>query len=203
MKPSLIETFVEMQKADLEAMQRVMAPSLDLEAIARGPILSISAEQIEELARTHRTLTQQDREDIIAMLRGRASTPVRASYPLPKGASWAKLRIKFFDGHTVKVKYQGMPMATFDYKQLGFEDKKSHNPDGKWKFLRTMAEDGAITNSKFNKSFNRTTKYETARRLMRFFGMSENPFHEYTKADGYRPKFVLLPESAAASSDTD
>ncbi len=117
---------------------------------------------------------------------------VRSSYPLPKGAKWHKLIIKFFDGHTVKVNYDNLPTKTFDYKDMGFVDNKNNNPDTKWELLKSMAENGgSLTSGNFDSRFNRNIKYELNEGLKKFFNMSENPIPKYNKTDGYKPLFIL------------
>lgn len=118
---------------------------------------------------------------------------LRATYFLPENASWGGLTIKFFDGHTVKVSYDGLPTKTFDYKDMGFVNNKTHNPDTKWEFLRAMADSGGgLTNLKFNRKFNRNAKYELSQKLKKFFGMTKDPIPTYTKRDGYKPLFTIL-----------
>lgn len=117
------------------------------------------------------------------------------SYQLPKEAKWEKLIIKFFDGHTVKITYDNLKTQTFNYKDMGFIDKKTNNPDTKWEFLRKIAENGgSLTNLKYDKRFNRNVKYLVNKRLKEFFGMNEDPIFCYTKKIGYKPLFTILPE---------
>lgn len=121
--------------------------------------------------------------------------PITQSYKLPENAKWEKLVIKFFDGHTVKVTYDDLKTQTFNYKDMGFIDRKTNNPDTKWKFLIAIAENGgSLTNSKYDKRFSRNVKYEVNKRLKDFFGMDSNPIFCYTKKIGYKPLFTILPE---------
>ncbi|MEY4747040.1 MAG: hypothetical protein RLZZ416_89, partial [Candidatus Parcubacteria bacterium] len=47
---------------------------------------------------------------VIEIIEEKKPTPkARASYQLPAGAKWEKLRLKFFDDHTIKAKYPGIP----------------------------------------------------------------------------------------------
>lgn len=145
------------------------------------------------------SLSFEDRKEIVNMLMQRLNKkekPIitRASYSLPKNASWEGLRIKFFDGHTVKVKYPSLPVKTFDYKDMGFKNNKTQNPNLYWKFLKALAENGgtySISNT-FNRQFCRQTKFETAKRLKAFFGLRTDPFYRYCKREGLKPKFALL-----------
>jgi hypothetical protein len=121
----------------------------------------------------------------------------QTSYLLPAGSAWEKLQIKFVDGHTVKVRYPGMRTDSFNFKDLGFQNDKTNNPDTRWEFLRQLASNGgSLPVSKFDSRFNRQAKYELSGRLKTFFGMSEDPFYRYKAGAGYSIKFVLR-------SDTD
>lgn len=133
-------------------------------------------------------------DKVAARISPKPVIPQTTGYYLPVGAVWEKLRIKFVDGHTVKVRYPDIPTRTFDFKQMGFEDRKTHNPDTKWAFLRAMSERGSITLEKFDRRFNRTVKYETNERFKKFFGMNKDAFEPYAKKTGYRPAFALFPE---------
>ncbi len=131
---------------------------------------------------------------------GRASTRresqfVIASYLLPQNATWEALDIKFIDGHFVQVSYPNMDSKKFDYKDMGFVNMKTTNPDQKWKLLQAIAENGgALTNSKWSREFGRNIKYELNEGLKRFFGMKTNPIPHYTKKNGYRVLFSLRGE---------
>lgn len=119
----------------------------------------------------------------------------RAFYHLPEGAKWGKLTMRFIDGHTVKVSYEGLPTKTFDYKDMGFSDQKKNNPNIKWKFLVSLADNyGNLTSLNFDRKFHKNAKYELNETLKSFFDMSENPIPKYTKRDGYRTLFRIIPE---------
>ncbi|HVU06642.1 MAG TPA: hypothetical protein VHE10_02545 [Candidatus Paceibacterota bacterium] len=135
-------------------------------------------------------------EDIAGLLRTTKENRNRAAYPLPNGAKLERLKIKFVDGHTVKMKYPGMPTIKFDYKDVGFLDRKTQNPDTKWEFLRAIADNGgSLPVSQFDARYSRNVKYETSERLKTFLGIAENPFHPYRKSEGYYPKFSLISEA--------
>jgi len=114
------------------------------------------------------------------------------SYPLPSGAVWESLTVKFLDGHIVKVSYVGMESKKFDFKDMGFINMKTMKPDKKWELLRAIADHGgALTMSGWNREFGRNVKYELNEGLKRFFQMEENPIPHYNKRQGYRTIFVL------------
>ncbi|MCU0660167.1 MAG: hypothetical protein MUD00_00940 [Candidatus Pacebacteria bacterium] len=120
---------------------------------------------------------------------------VIASYPLPKNAVWESLDIQFIDGHFVKVSYPNLESKKFNYKDMGFVNMKTTNPDLKWRLLYAIAEnDGALTTTKWDRGFGRNVKYELNEGLKRFFGMATNPIPHYTKRDGYKPLFSIRRE---------
>lgn len=181
----------------IERIQKLLAPSLEQinnlkkqmeeKRESENPILfyqrPIEYDILDELKKLNQKNNQPKNEN------------PRLSYKLPDGASWERLVIKFFDGHTVKVTYDNLKTQTFNYKDMGFIDRKTNNPDTKWKFLIAIAENGgSLTNLKYDKRFNRNVKYLVNKRLKEFFGMNEDPIFCYTKKIGYKPLFTILPE---------
>ena len=204
MRPYL-EQVARTQEAVDSLTKSITSPSLSLSTcifreepvvyVPRGPaIVRLDPDSMTEMV-----------QKVVAILREDSKpTRVKAWYPLPKEAVWGKLRFKFIDGHTVKVKYPTLHAETFDFKQLGFLNRKTNGPDIKWEFLRALARyGGSVTNHEFDRRFNRTTKYETAKRLKAFFGMSEDPFEDYTKKNGYRLKFAIFSDSDSAFEDDE
>ena len=131
-------------------------------------------------------------EDIASVPTKPTSDVVVASYTLPTNATWESLDIKFLDGHIVKVSYPNMKSEKFDYKEMGFANGKTRNPNLKWMLLKAMADNGgALINTKWDRKFGRNIKYELNEGLKKFFGMKEPPIPHYTKKDGYHTKFTL------------
>lgn len=60
-------------------------------------------------------------------------------FSTPSNATWADLRIKFIDGHTVSVSIRG-DSGTYVYSQLGMVDSRSGKPTVGWELLRSFAE---------------------------------------------------------------
>jgi hypothetical protein len=116
-------------------------------------------------------------DKVVERLKPQHAPQGRASYPLPKGANLAKLKFKQVDGHTVKVKYLGLPTGTFDYKDFGMENKKSHQPDAVWKCLCKLFETNRITG--YNRGITRNTKYKLNACLKAFFETDEDFFYRY------------------------
>lgn len=175
--------------------------------LADGILSSVSSDVLKEhetihyipapvAFRNYARLHPEDREQLVEEISVRIIKPritkQRAEYPLPPGATWEKLEIRFFDGHTVKIKWGDMPTQTFDYKDMGFLNRKTNNPDMKWEMLRDMAShDGSLPVTHFRKSYHRTAKYQLAKRLKAFFNMHSDPFEPYARKHGYRVRFSL------------
>jgi hypothetical protein len=61
-------------------------------------------------------------------------------------AKWEDLTIKFINGHDVSIEYNGRTVKRSDYKEMGFEDSKTHRPNKQWEFLRLLSKTkGTIT----------------------------------------------------------
>ena len=186
---------IEEHKARVQDVFEKMKPSVD--------VLSNFQKQIREAKESYvlklPSYTFPDRSVFIPSYKAPEQNVLvvknRRSYHLPIGSSWAKLTIKFFDGHTVKVSYPDLPTKTFDYKDMGFVDKKTNNPNNKWKMLQSIAENrGRLTNAKYDRKFSRNIKYELNIGLKTFFNMTENPISNYTKEEGYVASFIILKE---------
>lgn len=203
---ALMSRLAESLKPTIEIMQRMQASTLE----AMTPREMYITRPVTYSPRTITMRLHQDDLEFLADKLGERIQPLkrantRASYILPEGAQLRKVRMKFVDGHTVKVQYPGMALMIFDYKDLGFVNRKTNNPDTKWEFLRTMAENGgSLTASKFDRRFGRNTKYEVSERLKTFFGVEDRElFYPYSKADGYRTHITLLTEQDRMSIEDE
>lgn len=131
-------------------------------------------------------------EDLVATPVAREVQVVTASYLLPKNAQWGSMLIEFMDGHFIRASYPGKKSEKFDYKDMGFLNRKTLRPDRKWELLRAIAEnDGALTKENWDYRFYRNVKYELNKKLMRFFGMDTPPIPHYTKKRGYEVRFII------------
>lgn len=115
-----------------------------------------------------------------------------ASYQLPHNAKWESLEFKFIDGYIVSVSYPNLKAQRFDYKDMGFANERTTEPDIKWELLRTIANrGGALTKEHWDRRLHRNIKYELNEGLKRFFGMTTSPIPRYTRRDGYATLFVI------------
>ncbi|MBU0686772.1 MAG: hypothetical protein KKB81_02810 [Candidatus Margulisbacteria bacterium] len=58
---------------------------------------------------------------------------------VPNGTKWDAITIKFIDGHTIKITGKNVN-ETRNYKEMGFEDRKSLLPNIQWEMLGQLAE---------------------------------------------------------------
>jgi len=115
---------------------------------------------------------------------------------LPPGTKWENITIKFKDGHDVEIYLNEKLIKKTDYKQMGFENKKSRLPNMQWETLQLLASingelsyDGGKTIDKGKKR--KQTLVDT---LKTYFGINEDPFYSYRKEKAYKIKLNLIPE---------
>ena len=60
---------------------------------------------------------------------------------MPSNSKWEDITIKLIDGHNVDIKVKDKIIRS-DYKQMGFEDKKSRKPNQQWSMLQLLASKG-------------------------------------------------------------
>jgi hypothetical protein len=112
-----------------------------------------------------------------------------------KGLKWEDISIRFVDGHNVKIKAKGT-QASVGYKEMGFEDSRSLNPNSQWGLLKLLADhNGRLSweSSQANPSFKKK-KQLLSRGLKSYFGIQEDPFHPYKEQKTYHIKLTVLPE---------
>ncbi len=62
---------------------------------------------------------------------------------IPAGTKWQDITIKFNDGHNVNIQFKEKVFRS-DYKEMGFEDKRTRNPDKQWELLIKLSESNSI-----------------------------------------------------------
>jgi hypothetical protein len=109
-------------------------------------------------------------------------------FPTPPGATWADVRIRFLDGHTVSVQVREQS-GRFGHADLGMVNAKNNTPTVAWELLRTIAEErGHLTWASRKASVDhRKRKQVLADRLRAFFGIDADPFE--VDGGGWRAKF--------------
>lgn len=71
-------------------------------------------------------------------------------FDLPEGTKWEDIKIHFIDGHTVDIKINDNKYDK-TYRELGFENKKTHLPNLQWSLLKSLASEGRLITWKDNK----------------------------------------------------
>ena len=120
------------------------------------------------------------------------------TFPTPPGTNWDKhvrIMLKEF-GAIIDVKGK---RREYSFADMGFGNKQKNNgvPDAYWAVLRTFARFGGQIQwqtegvSKSEKDNLKAQVSELRKRLKAFFGLTEDPFHKYTKKRGYCTRFAL------------
>ncbi|GIW56163.1 MAG: hypothetical protein KatS3mg082_2567 [Nitrospiraceae bacterium] len=117
-------------------------------------------------------------------------------FPTPANVSWADVRIKFIDGHTVSVK-AGTAARTFVYAQMGMADRRHARPTKQWELLRAFAESyGTLTwKSRAADRRNQKRRERLAQDLKKFFRIDGEPILPTDDAKGWRTVFQLEPDN--------
>lgn len=117
-------------------------------------------------------------------------------FSTPSNATWADLRIKFIDGHTVSVSIRG-DSGTYVYSQLGMVDSRSGKPTVGWELLRSFAGgQGLLTwKSADAKRENQKRCENLTKDLQRFFRIEGKPIEYLKSAKGWRTRFSIEPDA--------
>jgi hypothetical protein len=109
--------------------------------------------------------------------------------------AWKEIRIAVVDGHTIRIQC-GQRTVRRTYLDLGLASKTSREPTRKWKLLLAVCAGRGTFRWKTLGSFDaaKNTVFLLRKTLKKTFGLDDDPFHEFTFADGWRAKFVALPE---------
>ena len=105
---------------------------------------------------------------------------------------WEEVKIRFIDGHNVRISARDAT-TTVDFKQMGFEDGRTHNPNQQWHLLALLAQGGGCLsweNSEASDNFKKK-KQVLSDTLKAFFQIDDDPFHPYRDENAYRIKFAL------------
>jgi hypothetical protein len=112
-----------------------------------------------------------------------------------EGLRWQDINIRFVDGHGVKIAAKDIAL-TVDFKQLGFEDARTRNPNSQWDLLKLLAKGGgqlSWEDSEASDNFKKK-KQLLSNTLKAYFQIDEDPFFPYRSEKAYRTKFKLKAE---------
>jgi hypothetical protein len=107
--------------------------------------------------------------------------------------SWGDLEIQFISEVEVDLIF-GDKQRRQNYSELGFEDRRKHEPDKAWRTLRDLAEcDGNIkAGTKTDRGWEALAKriQEIRKRLQHRFSLGGDPI-PYVRGTGYRARFRI------------
>jgi hypothetical protein len=113
-------------------------------------------------------------------------------FDTPPGTEWSAILIRFIDGNTVNIVI-GSRSQCYTFAEMNMKDGRNGNPTRQWKLLELLAhKEGRLAwsssaeNSKWKKQVELL-----ARRLQKFFGIAQSPFHNYKKGLGWQIKLRM------------
>jgi hypothetical protein len=120
---------------------------------------------------------------------------------IPKYATWESVIIRFVTGDSVEIRAGGRHVGVMDYKELGFDDKKTGRSDLLWGLLKYLAKaHGELSGDKLVEKDGALFKKNIPRlraRLEAGFGIASDPFLPYYKLESFRTRFVISGMPAA------
>jgi len=114
-----------------------------------------------------------------------------------KKRRWKYLDIRFKDGETILVKYNGVKLGYFSFEKMGFLNKKTRRPNNYWTALRDCI---AINNGALRADDLEAARIltpirkiasELRKSLRSAFRIHEDPFVEWGKIKDYQVKFRI------------
>jgi hypothetical protein len=117
--------------------------------------------------------------------------------PVPEGASWGDVYIRFLKGNEdAEIRVGRLGFGPKNYAVLGFKYRKAPGPDKLWETLRTLADAGGeITWDKKGDPKLKKNISLLRIRLKQLFLIDGDPFYPYQKYNAYKAKFIIKPYS--------
>ncbi|MCB2230283.1 7-cyano-7-deazaguanine synthase [bacterium] len=122
-----------------------------------------------------------------------SGTSTSQRFPTPEGTRWSDITIEVTSDNAIRVRV-GDITRSYAALDVGFRDGRTAETLSKqWKLLLVFAYcDGALSwTSPYAKPDKAKPVQELAKVLKSFFGLSESPFHRYSKEFGWVAKFKL------------
>lgn len=190
---------LKMIERESERTARMMAPFLEQmrehEELARSmmkgitpTLLGFDVDESEEDFVERISIVEADEEY--------KSTNALFPFVIPKLKSWDGLSLQFSGDKHVEITFPGFNgILKLSYVDMNCVDKRNGKPDSQWALLKILASlQGSVTwKDKSAAATIKKSKQALKRRLIELFGVEEDPFHRYTKKEGYRVKFILMP----------
>jgi hypothetical protein len=126
---------------------------------------------------------------------------------IPEAATWDSVIIMFITGDSVEIRAGGRPIGVKHYKELGFDDKKTGNPDLLWGILKYLAKvHGELSYADLDEKEGARLKKNITRlraKLKAGLGIAGDPFLPYYKSESFRTRFIIsgTPEKSGEQSD--
>lgn len=128
---------------------------------------------------------------------------------LPPNTKWGQIVMQFIDNENIKITAPDNFKYTSNYVEMGFKDKRRLCPNTQWRFLQFLSlrkgclswkslveERNAIKKEDIEKLINQAKKRKQflKDKLIEYFQINEDPFHDYRKINAYEVKFHLFPQ---------
>ena len=120
-----------------------------------------------------------------------------APLDLPEETRWENIEIKFITGNDVLITLTNdfNFRKKFNYKELGFENSRTTQPNKQWQLLERFSESEGIIDwqNRFAVKELKKRKELLSKILKSKFAIEEDPFYSYRKEKCYRAKFTIRP----------
>jgi hypothetical protein len=125
---------------------------------------------------------------------------------LPPGTKWEYIHIQFLDYDKVRIQAPNDFNKVVNFREMGFENKKTSKPNKQWDFLYQLAKyrgDLTWTIASYRKRVDthplstpkaRKQIQRISDTLKLYFNINEAAFYNYKRQKAYKTKFFLLPE---------
>jgi len=144
--------------------------------------------EIQEAERGHHSLTSATSGDVPG---GADKTAKEA---LETASRWEDIELRFLSERGLQIMVNGKAGKTMNYSELGFEDRRTSNPNRAWILLLALPEfDGTISHvGQAERDWPKVERrmQEIRKLLRKHFGISEDPL-PYIEGTGYRARFKI------------
>lgn len=123
--------------------------------------------------------------------------------PVPPNTTWEKLVIHFLDERHVVITHKEVSKYKFpaDFKRMGFGKERGNDDyDVQWGLLYLLSQFGGSLKYSDNANMEKRERNQIGKRkerlserLIELFQIYDDPFYEYSRANGYKIKINLIP----------
>jgi hypothetical protein len=164
-------------------------------ATAPGPKFAGLNSQQHEIGRKLRELEAEINR--LRQLEEIGSYPESIKAKAPKAPKWQDIAIRFVSDLKVQITIKNENCPPQNYTEMGFEDRRTRNPNKAWQTLKQLAEsNGLITTTEAFRDRNIEKRMQEIRKTLRkFFNISDDPL-PYIKGTGYSAEFKVYCSSS-------